>query len=73
MKYFSVDGIHDGMVVLEDENGERIVLPVEKVPVCKVGDVLCEQNGVLAVSDEETQKRRNAAFTLEQKLRRKSK
>ena len=73
MKYFSVDGIHDGMVVLEDENGERIVLSVEKVPVCKEGDVMCEKDGVLTVSFEETQRRRDAAFALEQKLRNKIK
>ncbi len=73
MKYFSVDGIHDGVVALEDENGEKTVISVETAPACKEGDVLCEQNGVLTVSDEETQRRRSAAFALEQKLRNKIK
>ncbi len=73
MKYFSVDGIHDGVVVLEDENGEKIVLSVEKLPACKEDDVLCEADGVWTMSPDETAKRRNAAFVLEQKLRNKSK
>lgn len=73
MKYFSVDGIHDGVVVLEGENGEKIVLSIEKAPACQEGDVLFEENGVFILSPDETARRRNAAFALEQKLRNKSK
>lgn len=71
MKYFTIDGIHAGVVVLEGENGERTTISVEKLPACREGDVLCEQNGVFTVSPSETEKRRSAAFSLEQKLRKK--
>lgn len=68
---FTVDRIEGNVVILEDENGDTVTVSVETLPACGAGDVLQYENGVYTVEKEETQKRRSAAYALEQKLKRK--
>ena len=68
---FTIDRIVEDVVVLEDENGDTVTVSVETLPAVRAGDVLRLENGVYTVLDNETEKRRNAAFALEQKLRQK--
>ncbi len=68
---FTVDRIEGDVVVLEDENGDVVTISVDILPACKAGDVLKETDGVYTVEREETKKRREVVYALEQKLRQK--
>ena len=68
---FTVDRIVENVVILEDENGDTLTVSVETLPAVRAGDVLEYRNGVYTVSVTETEKRRQAAISLEQKLKQK--
>lgn len=69
--YYTVDRLVDNMVILEDSNGETQTVSADALPAVTAGDVLRYENGVYAVDVDETAKRRDMAFSLEQKLRQK--
>lgn len=68
---FTVDRIDGCVVVLEDENRNTLTTTVDALPSCKEGDLLIEQDGIYTVDLTETEKRRQQAASLEEKLRRK--
>ena len=71
MKEFIVDRIEGCVVILEDENCHMLTISVDALPPCNEGDLLIERDGVYTVDRVKTQERRQQAFLLEEKLKRK--
>lgn len=69
--YLTVDRLENDMVVLEQENGDTVAVSRDSLPAVKQGDVLVYCDGTYTVDEQETEKRRQTVFDLEQKLRNK--
>ena len=70
---WSVDRIENGIAVLENDHRIRKKVPLDQLPVdVTEGDVLVVQDGNYVVVDQqETNRRREQAFQLQQRLFRK--
>ncbi len=62
MKYI-IDRFEEKIAVCEDNDGNMINI-YDYPENAKEGDVLCENNGVLYINDDETKKRKAAAEKL---------
>ena len=69
---WSVDRIENGIAVLEDDHRMRKAVSLDQLPVdVTEGDVLVVQDGNYVVDQQETNRRREQAFQLQQRLFRK--
>lgn len=56
---YTIDRIGDGIVICEDENGDRVKLQAAGLPDgAREGDILSEEAGVWILDREETVRRR---------------
>lgn len=69
---WSVDRIENGIAVLENDHRMRKEVPLNQLPVdVTEGDVLVVQDDNYVVDQQETNRRREQAFQLQQRLFRK--
>ncbi|MBC5787206.1 DUF3006 domain-containing protein [Clostridium facile] len=69
---WSVDRIENGIAVLENDHRIRKKVPLDQLPVdVTEGDVLVVQDDNYVVDQQETNRRREQAFQLQQRLFRK--
>lgn len=69
MEFLSIDRIENGIAVCEDDNRNRVEIPLEKIEgTPKEGDLLVPENGGYVVDVEETAHRRETVLRLQRKL-----
>ncbi len=68
MKY-SVDRIENGIAACEDENGNMQAFPVSDLPAgLGEGDIFTAEDGVFAISADETAERKNKIADLQKNI-----
>lgn len=69
MERLSVDRIEGNYAICEDDNGDMIELPLEKLPKSvQEGDCLVKSGEAYLIDAEETERRREENFRLMQDL-----
>ncbi|MBQ3259348.1 MAG: DUF3006 domain-containing protein [Clostridia bacterium] len=70
--YLSLERFEEELAVLCDDSGKTVVVDRAVVPVqAEAGDILYLENGIYRLDEDETAKRRNRIWQMEQLLRNK--